>query len=99
MHDIKNFTKTPLQQIKKLAVGDIIELLTFKKDRKILIVKSDFNFYKVIEDGFEYKEFENIDSKNLEKLLKQLKRIEFPRSNKFHLNVIKNPEAPKQITF
>lgn len=70
MIDIKNFTKTPIEKLKKLEKGDRIELLTFKKDRKVIIIKKDFNYCDVIEEGFEYKVFENIEIKKLEKLLK-----------------------------
>ncbi|MEG0856844.1 MAG: hypothetical protein RSG52_10260 [Terrisporobacter sp.] len=64
--------------------------MTFKKDRKIILVKKDLNLYKVIEDGFEYKEFDNINYEKLEVLLKQMQHVEFPRSNKFYLEVIEN---------
>ncbi len=88
MHDIKSFTKTPLDKSKKLSIGDKIELLTYKKDRKIIIIKKDLNIYSVIEDGFKYKEFDNIKFTELEHLLKQLKPIEFPRSHKYFLKLI-----------
>ena len=55
MHDIKTFTKTPLNKLKNLCIGDKIELLTYKKDRKITIIKKDLAIYNVIEDGFKYK--------------------------------------------
>ena len=40
MHDIKTFTKTSLNKLKNLCIGDKIELLTYKKDRKITIIKN-----------------------------------------------------------
>ena len=49
MHDIKTFTKTPLNKLKNLCIGDKIELLTYKKDRKITIIKKDLAIYNVIE--------------------------------------------------
>ncbi|EPZ54691.1 hypothetical protein H477_3831 [[Clostridium] sordellii ATCC 9714] len=39
MYDIKNFTKTPIDKLSKLKVGDKLEILTYKKDRKIIIIK------------------------------------------------------------
>lgn len=99
MLDIKNFAKIPLERLKNLNIGDRIELLTFKKDRKVVIIKKDINNYDVIEDGFENKEFEDIEYKNLEKLLKQLKRIEFPRSNKFFLKEILKSDLDEQVKF
>lgn len=88
MFDIKGFTKTPIENLTKLKVGDKIELLTYKKDRKVIIIKKDLNIYDVIEDGFNYNKFEDISLNQLEKLLKKLQRIEFPRSNKYFLKII-----------
>lgn len=88
MHDMKNFIRTPMEKLKKLNVGDKMELLTYKKDRKIVIMKKDSNFCDVTEDGFKFKVFENIEYSKLEKLLQDLRKIEFPRSNKFFLRII-----------
>ena len=88
MLDIKNFTKTPVDKLRKLNCGDRVELLTFKKDRKIIIIKIDQHNFDVIEDGFEIKEFPEVEDSKLVKLLKQLQRIEFPRSNKFFMEII-----------
>ena len=88
MHDIKTFTKTPLNKLKNLCIGDKIELLTYKKDRKITIIKKDLAIYNVIEDGFKYKEFDNIKFTELEHLLEQLQSVEFPRSNKYFLKLV-----------
>ena len=41
----------------------------------------------------------NIDIKNLEKILKKLKKIEFPRSNKFFLKIINKKDSNEQISF
>lgn len=72
----------------KLKRGDKIQLLTYKKDRKITIIKKDLNTYSIIEDGFKYKEFDDVKFTQLESLLKQLKSVEFPRSNKYFLKSI-----------
>ena len=85
--DIKNFTRTPIDKIKKMSDGDRIELLTYKKDRKVVLVKKDAHLYDVLQDGFETKEFHDVEEPKLEKLLKQLQRIEFPRSNKYFLEI------------
>ncbi|WGX75364.1 hypothetical protein QJS64_15325 [Paraclostridium bifermentans] len=55
MIDIKNFRKYTFENLKKIDVGNKIELLTFKKDRKITIEKINQNVFNVIQDGFEYK--------------------------------------------
>ncbi|CEN31264.1 Uncharacterised protein [[Clostridium] sordellii] len=99
MLDIKNFTKVTLEKLKKFNTGDQLELLTYKKDRKIIITKTDYSKFHIIEDGFEYNEFKNIDIKNLEKILKKLKKIEFPRSNKFFMKIINKKDSNEQISF
>ena len=99
MLDIKNFTKVTLEKLKKINTGDQLELLTYKKDRKIIITKTDYSKFHIIEDGFEYNEFKNIDIKNLGKILKKLKKIEFPRSNKFFLKIINKKDSNEQISF
>ncbi|CEN22287.1 hypothetical protein [Paraclostridium sordellii] len=99
MLDIKNFTKVTLEKLKKINTGDQLELLTYKKDRKIIITKTDYSKFHIIEDGFEYNEFRNIDIKNLEKILKKLKKLEFPRSNKFFLKIINKKDSNEQISF
>lgn len=99
MLDIKNFTKVTLEKLKKFNIEDQLELLTYKKDRKIIITKTDYSKFHIIEDGFEYNEFKNIDIKNLGKILKKLKKIEFPRSNKFFLKIINKKDSNEQISF
>lgn len=99
MLDIKNFTKVTLEKLKKFNTGDQLQLLTYKKDRKIIIMKTDYSKFHIIEDGFEYNEFKNIDIKNLEKILKKLKKIEFPRSNKFFMKIINKKDSNEQISF
>ena len=92
MLDIKHFTKTPVERLRKLNIGDKIVLLTYKKDRKIIITKNDDNTYDVLEDGFEIKEFLAVEHSKLEKLLKQLQYVEFPRSNKYFMEIIPVPK-------
>lgn len=85
---ISRFTKVPVEKSRKLNPGDKIVLLTFKKDRKVQIQKKDEHIYDVKEDGFETKLFADVEDIKLEKLLKQLQQIEFPRSNMFFLEVV-----------
>ncbi|NDV12659.1 hypothetical protein [Crenobacter caeni] len=85
MHDIKTFINTPLNELKKMRVGEKVELLTYKKDRKIVITKQDQGTFHVVEDGFEHKEFRNVEAAKLEHLLKQLKSVEFPKNRKYYM--------------
>lgn len=93
MLDIKNFTRTPIEKLKKMKIGDKMELLTYKRDRKVVIVKIGEEICNVLEDGFEVVEYSAIENSQLAKLLKQLQRIEFPRSNKFFLEITSIPKS------
>ena len=93
MLDIKNFTRTPIEKLKKMKIGDKMELLTYKRDRKVVIVKIGEEICHVLEDGFEVVEYSAIENSQLSKLLKQLQRIEFPRSNKFFLEITSIPKS------
>ena len=88
MLDIKNFERAPLAKLKKLKVGDKIELLTFKRDRKVVIIKMAEHSVNVLQDGFEIKEYIDLSEPELMKLLHQLRKIEFPRSHKFFMEII-----------
>ena len=85
--DIKHFTRTPVDRIKKMDCGDRIELLTYKKDRQVVLIKKEEHLYDVFQDGIEIKEFHDVKEEKLEKLLKQLQQIEFPRSNRYFLEI------------
>lgn len=87
MIDISNFIDITLTKLKSLEIGEGISLLTFKKDRKITIIKNN-NCFSLYEEGFSKERFFNLNNKDLKKLLKTLGRKEFPRSNKLHLEVV-----------
>ena len=71
MIDIKHFTRTPVERAAKLNIGYSIKLLTYKRDRKVVITKVDTNSYKVTESGFEDKEFQSVTINELSKLLSE----------------------------
>ncbi len=78
----------PAEKLHKLEAGSRVALLTYKKDRKVIIVKREAQLYDVHQEGFETRTYTDIDSAHLAKLLKQLQRIEFPRSHKFFLEIM-----------
>jgi len=85
MIDISNALPTVLTKLKTLSPGHYIELLTYKKDRSIKMVKISESELLVVEKGFVTQEV-SIDPKKLKKILKSLIKREFPRSNKAHLH-------------
>nr|WP_321513651.1 hypothetical protein [uncultured Pseudodesulfovibrio sp.] len=81
MLDIAGVIPNTLTRLKKLAPGSGLELLTYKRDRSIHIVKSDDDAFIITESGFQENVFSS-DLKSMKKLLRTLLKREFPRSNK-----------------
>ncbi|MGG7077125.1 hypothetical protein [Clostridium sardiniense] len=87
MINIDSFIRTTINTLKKINVNDSIDVRPFKKDRKVVIIKNEHSF-DVIEDGFFQCEYRDLKLDKLKKLLKTLKKREFPRSNKLWFNII-----------
>lgn len=85
MIDISSAISTILTLTGKLPKGHCLELLTYKKDRSISIVKKFDEKLLVIQKGYEQQRFE-ISADKLRKLVKKLLKKEFPRSNKAHIS-------------
>lgn len=80
-----------LTKVKKLSIGEGVDLRTFKRDRSVVIRKTADNSYVIHEDGFEKNRFES-DCKGLKKLVKMLLKREFPRSNKVRVYQLSREE-------
>lgn len=84
MIDKANAIPTITTKLKKLSIGQGLDLRTYKRDRSVMILRVAEDEYEVREDGFEKKRFET-DFKGLKKLLKTMMKREFPRSNKIRV--------------
>ncbi|MGL4989552.1 MAG: hypothetical protein ACRC57_00060 [Sarcina sp.] len=87
MVDMSNFIDFTFIKLKQINIGQGVCLLTFKKDRKVTVIKETEN-YTLHEDGFYKESFFDLDDKELKKLLKSMVRREFPRSNRLHLTIV-----------
>ena len=74
-----------LARLARLEEGEGLLLQPFKKDRAICVILQK-GMYQVLERGFVKKEF-IVEMKKIRKLLKNLCRKEFPRSNKVWLTL------------
>ena len=92
---INRFVDVPVEKLRELLPGDKIVLLTYKRDRKIIISKVDNRFCNVTVDGFKSMTLEGLDEQQLIKQLRKLEPIEFPRSKMFYLEIIEDPDAQK----
>jgi hypothetical protein len=70
-----------LRRLQKMDSGETLELLTWKKDRSLLLVRQERDKILVHERGFVDQEF-RVDFSKIKKLLKTLIKREFPRSHK-----------------
>ncbi len=75
-----------LARLPGLREGEAVLLQPFKKDRSVCIILRD-NMYQVLERGFDVREFE-VEARKIRKVLKNLCRKEFPRSNKIWLKLL-----------
>ena len=70
--------------MRKMETGDSLELLTWKKDRSLMLVKQSGEKVVVVERGLVEEEYQ-VEFNKLKKLLKSLLKREFPRSHKIRI--------------
>ncbi len=87
MVDISSAANTVIRRLAGVSEGSGIRMLTFKKDRSVTIVRIDAGTFRVIEQGFENREFV-VEEKRLRKTVKNLLKREFPRSRKVRLSKV-----------
>ena len=85
-----------IRRLQKMDVGDSLELLTWKKDRSLLLVKQGVDKVVVYERGFVEDEYQ-VDFSKLKKLFKTLLKREFPRSHKIRVKNLKGKQGGSQI--
>ncbi|MBG0789467.1 MAG: hypothetical protein H0S80_03100 [Desulfovibrionaceae bacterium] len=81
MIDIAGAVPAILSRLKKLPAGRGLELLTFKRDRGLRVVKTGEDAFTATEFGFRA-ETVRADLKGMKRVLKTVLKREFPRSNK-----------------
>lgn len=82
-----------LGKIKSMEQGHGLELLTYKRDRGVIIRRSGPDTFRVIQNGFEKARYEE-PAKGLRPLLKRLLKKEFPRNNKVRLRSLPPDDGP-----
>ena len=83
---MKDYNKFIEKVLNELEIGKKVNLLTFKRDRKITIIKTSNEKFIVEEDGFKQRNFDDLNRYEVIKLMDKLRDIEFPRSNMLHIN-------------
>ena len=81
-----DFINIAMTSLKRMYTNQKVIFKTFKKDRKVEVLKLE-NSYTIIENGFKNNIIEDLEYKEVKKILKKLQKIEFPRSNKLWYSI------------
>ena len=84
-----NLVDTLEKRLKKMAVGTCLDIRSYKRDRKILVVRQSQDEVLVIEEGFSSRRY-TVPVAGFKKLMKVLVKHEFPRSNKIRIYTEEN---------
>ncbi len=84
-----NVLETIISLLNKAGHG--VEILTYKRNRGVTIIKDSKCLLHVSERGYQQKDW-LVDQGELPKLIKKLLKREFPRSRKVRLYQLKSPE-------
>ena len=82
--NIDTAIKRSIQMLKKLSPPQGLEILTYKRNRGVSILKMDEDLLSVRERGYEENEY-SVSFAALPKLLKSISKREFPRSRKVRI--------------
>lgn len=88
--NIQSAIKRVQQIIRKIDPPQGVEILTYKRNRGVTIIKIDDETLSVLERGYEENTFQ-VSSDGLAKLLKSIAKREFPRSRKVRVYQLDSP--------
>jgi hypothetical protein len=88
--NIQSAIKRVQQIVRKLDPPQGVEILTYKRNRGVTIIKIDEETLSVQERGYEDNTFQ-IDVAGLAKLLKSIAKREIPRSRKVRVYQLDSP--------
>jgi hypothetical protein len=84
LHNLSSALNKILNTLKKQPVGQGVEVLSYKRNRGISIIRQDNDMFYVREHGYNDEIWE-VDIGRLPKLLKSAMKREFPRSRKVRI--------------
>jgi hypothetical protein len=84
LHNISSTLKKVLNSLKKTPEGQGVEILSYKRNRGISIIREKEGIFYVREHGYN-DEVWRIPEERLGKLLKSIMKREFPRSRKLRI--------------
>ncbi len=77
-----------LRRLARLPEGHAVELLTYKRNRGMTLVRRGGDAFLVLEYGYLEQRFPDVPMDKLEKLCKTVLKREFPRSTKVRLYLL-----------
>ena len=89
--NVDSALKRVLSQVKKLVPDQGLEILSYKRNRGVTLVKIGEETIEVSERGYRDETFV-IPITELQRILKAIMKIEFPRSRKVRIYQILEPE-------
>mgnify|MGYP006449204415 CR=1 FL=1 len=93
--NIDTAIKRAIQMLRKLSAPQGVEILTYKRNRGVSVIREDEDLLAVRERGYEENEF-SVSFNDLPKLLKSISKREFPRSRKVRVYQLASPEEEGQ---
>jgi hypothetical protein len=82
-----------IRRLHKMEPGETLELLTWKRDHSLRLLKQSADAFVFYEQGFVNGRYQ-VGTAKLKKVLKSLLKREFPRSNKIRIRCLKGTCAP-----
>ncbi|MCK5231604.1 MAG: hypothetical protein KAR13_15130 [Desulfobulbaceae bacterium] len=89
--NIETCLKRALNMLEKSSAPAGVEILSYKRNRGVAVLKLDDNRFLVRERGYNDEEFRS-DYSDLARRLKSIFKREFPRSRKLRLYRLAGPE-------
>ncbi len=89
LHEVK-------RKLKKCEIKGGLELMSYKRNRTVAIVKEEDGRFTVLENGYEKAEQRFVEDELIKKLKSIIKR-EFPRSRKIRIFKFSNPIELERI--
>jgi hypothetical protein len=89
--NIEHILSKVLRTLEKMAPPQGIEILSYKRNRGVAVLRQENDTLLVRERGYDEKEY-SVNIQELPKLLKSLLKHEFPRSRKVRLYNLASPE-------
>ena len=82
--NIESEQRKVVNALRKCMPGQGIEMLSYKRNRGIFVIKADNDEYRLVERGYLQQEL-HVTEKQLSRQLKSMMNREFPRSRKVRI--------------